>query len=149
MSMTLKEVAKYLYVHFYNCKVNDIYILHSRNLSFGVFTSLGTFIGLRTKFDSTFLDHELHIDRGGTARPLEKIATVPDNIPLCTSLGTCDEVTGKMVEFDKPIVDGGKGWYFVSSGMSSQNIKPYHKDNDKLFNYLKDIGTVLSSCGKI
>jgi hypothetical protein len=30
-----------------------------------------------------------------------------------------------------------------------QNIKPYHKDNNKLFNYLKDIGTVLSSCRKI
>jgi hypothetical protein len=130
---------KHPHIAFYDCKVNNIYILHSRNLGFGVFTSSGTFIGLRTKFDNVFLDKELHIERGGTATPMYRFGSIPDNIPLVTSLGTYDEVTGKMVEFDKPIVDGGKGWYFADTGASSTEIKPYNKNNTALFDYLKSL----------
>jgi hypothetical protein len=122
-----------------NCKVGNIYILNSRNLEFGVFTNAGAFIGLRTKFENVFLDKELHVDHGGTARPLYHFASVPDNIPLATSLGTYDEKTDKAVEFDKPIVDGGRGWYFVDTEISSRDIMPYNKDNTLLFNHLKDI----------
>lgn len=122
-----------------NCKVGNIYILNSRNLEFGVFTSAGTFIGLRNKFEDIFLDKELHVDRGGTARPLYHFGSVPDNIPLATSLGTYDEKTGKAVEFDKPIVDGGRGWYFVDTEVSSRDIMPCSKANTLLFNYLKGV----------
>lgn len=131
------------YLALENCKVGNIYILNSRNLEFGVFTHAGTFIGLRTKFENVFLDKELHVDHGGTARPLYHFGSVPDNIPLATSLGTYDEKTGKAVEFDKPIVDGGRGWYFVDTEISSRDIMPYNKDNTLLFNYLKDVETMI------
>lgn len=131
------------HIAFYNCKVGNVYILNSRNLEFGVFTGAGTFIGLRTKFEDIFLDQELHVDRGGTARPLYHFGSVPDNIPLRTSLGTYDEKTGKAVEFDKPIVDGGRGWYFVDTEVSSRDIMPYSKTNTLLFNYLKDVETMI------
>jgi hypothetical protein len=130
---------KHPHIAFYNCKVNNIYNLHSRNLGFGVFTSSGTFIGLRTKFEDVFLDQELHWDRGGTARPLEYLGTVPDEIPLALSLGTKDIITGRMVEFDKPIADGGKGWYFVDDGVPSREIRPVGISNSKLFDYLKSL----------
>jgi|LauGreDrversion4_2_1035121.scaffolds.fasta_scaffold20193_8 hypothetical protein len=126
-------------IPYYNCKVGNIYILNSRNLGFGVFTGAGTFIGLRTKFENVFLDKELHVDRGGTARPLYHFGSVPNNIPLATSLGTYDEKTGKEVEFDKPIVDGGRGWYFVDTEVPSRDIMPCSKGNTLLFNYLKNV----------
>ena len=131
------------HIAFDNCKVGNIYILNSRNLEFGVFTDAGTFIGLRTKFEYIFLDKELHVDRGGTARPLYHFGSVPDNIPLATSLGTYDEKTGKAVKFDKPIVDGGRGWYFVDTEVSSRDIMPCSKDNALLFNSLKDVETMI------
>ena len=127
------------HIAYYDCKVNNIYTLHSRNLKFGVFTSSGTFIGLRTKFEDVFLDQELHWDRGGTAKPLEYLGTVSDEIPLTLSLGTKDTITGRMVEFDKPIADGGKGWYFVDDEVPSREIRPVSISNTKLFDYLKNL----------
>jgi hypothetical protein len=126
-------------ISYYNCKVGNIYILNSRNLEFGVFTGAGTFIGLRNKFEDTFLDQELHFERGGTAQPLYHFGSVPDNIPLTISLGAYDRKTGRTVEFDKPIVDGGKGWYFSDNEVSSRDIMPCSKGNDLLFNYLKNV----------
>ena len=131
------------HIAFYNCKVGNIYILNSRNLEFGVFTSAGNFIGLRTKFEDAFLDQELHYERGGTAQPLYHFGSVPDGIPLTISLGTYDQKTGKTVEFDKPIVDGGRGWYFVDTKVSSRDIMPCSKANTSLFNHLKDVETMV------
>lgn len=126
-------------ISYSDCNVKDVYLLNSRNLKFGVFTKSGTFIGLRNKFGDIFLDQELHIDRGGTATALKKICTINDNIPLAISLGVYDLKTKLMVEFDKPISDGGKGWYFVDTGLSSQDIMPCSKQNDALFFYMKNL----------
>ena len=126
-----------------NCKVGNIYILNSRNLEFGVFTSSGTFIGLRTKFEDTFLDQELHYDKGGTAIPMYHFGSVPNNITLAASLGSYDRKTGRAVEFDKPVVGGGKGWHFLDTGESSASIMPCIKDNVPLFSYLKNVESMI------
>lgn len=126
-------------IKYSDCKVKDVYLLNSRNLKFGVFTESGVFIGLRTKYNDIFLDQELHIDLGGTAIPLKKVSTIPDDIPLAVSLGVFDSKTGLMVEFDKPLFDGGKGWYFCDTGLSYQDIVPCFKTNDALFFYMKNL----------
>jgi hypothetical protein len=133
-----------IHIPYLNCKVNFVYTLRARNLSLGAFTAAGTFIGLRTKFDSVFLDQELHFDRGGSARPLKLIAAIPDDIPLTFSLGTYDINTSppEMVAFDKPIADGGKGWFYIKDGVPSKDIRPCSKLNTKLFNYLKDLEAI-------
>jgi hypothetical protein len=118
------------------CKIRTIYRLQSRNLKIGVFTVSNTFIGIRKKFDSEFLDSELHWDCGGTAFAIEELGTLPEEIELKESLGSFDRVTGLEVAFDRPVVDGGKGWYFVATGVASQQIRPYVKPNAPLFEYL-------------
>ncbi len=128
-----------MYIPLSDCKVRSVYSLNSRNLKFGVFTTSNTFIGIRNKFDYDFLDHELHYERRGTAFPLEKIGEIPEKIELVTSLGTYDTATGKDVKFDKPVSDGGKGWYFIDDEFSSLKIMPCRKANFLLFNYLKKI----------
>ncbi len=120
------------------CKVGYLYALQSRNLKVGVFTSSNCFIGIRQKFDSEFLDRELHWDCAGTAKPIEELKSISDNIVIATSLGTYDRVTGRDVLFDKPVSDGGKGWYFIDDGSSSKDIRPVSRENKELFNLLKE-----------
>lgn len=121
------------------CKVGYAYTLNSRNLSLGVFTEKNTFIGIRQKFSDLFLDDELHYDRGGTAQPLLEIEKMPDTIPLKIDLGSYDLTTKLEVAFDKPVSDGGKGWYFLDTGLSSKAIRPCSKFNRELFDYLEKL----------
>jgi hypothetical protein len=123
------------------CEVGAIYKVRSRNLKIGVYTDSISpgFIGIRLKFDSEFLDKETHWDNGGTACPTEKIGKLPDDIPLQTSLGSIDNITKRDVAFDKPIADGGKGWYFLDTGEPSKDIRPCSKNNEKLFDYMKQL----------
>lgn len=130
---------KLQYLKLEECQVGTIYRLHSRNLELGVFDRKNCFIGIRQKFDSTFLDHELHWDNGGTAMPLEKIGEVPAEISLQISLGSVDYKSGRNVDFDKPVADGGRGWYFIDTGESSIDIMPCSVSNKELFDYLKNI----------
>jgi hypothetical protein len=128
------------------CKKRRIYKLISRNLSFGVFDGETRFIGIRTKFGRKFLDTEDHWDTGppfGTARPEEDVGiVVPEDIILhvCENEGNpVDKSTGRDVSFDKPVSEGGKGWYFKDTGESSNNISPIAFQNRKLFEFLKKI----------
>jgi hypothetical protein len=51
-----------------------IYTLRSRNLRIGVWNAeRKSFVGIRTKFGSRFLDCETHWDAGGTATPMDLI----------------------------------------------------------------------------
>jgi len=118
------------------CEVGGVYKLRSRNLDLGVYCQDGTFIGIREKFNSLFLFPELHRNRGGTALPLEYLCKVPNDIPLVVSLGTADEITGKNVRFDRPIADGGIGWYYVDTGLADDNIRPVERTNKRLFQFL-------------
>ena len=119
-----------------DCKIGYLYSLRSRNLTLGVFTISNTFIGIRQKFDDRFLDYELHHDKRGTATPLLELGKVPEYLSLETSLGTKDHISGRKVKFDKPVSDGGKGWYFIDTGESNKEIRPVRIQNNELFQYL-------------
>ncbi len=123
-----------------DCLDRHVYRLHSRNLSSGVFVEAREgFIGIREKFDSRYLFTEYHYDTGapyGTAHPYEDLGEIPKEITATEDLGTEDEITKREVSFDKPIVDGGKGWYFVDTGEASKDIRPQSRFNKALFDYL-------------
>ena len=123
-----------------NCKHGYVYEIDSRNLSYGVFNSKDNgFIGIRNKFRNNFLFTEYHWDTGepyGTVSPLKELGKVPDDIEIKVDLGTIDSFTGKPIAFDKPVVEGGKGWYFVETGVVCANKNPATLDNKKLFEYL-------------
>jgi hypothetical protein len=136
MSYVRLFIMKNKFISKDNCKIGTVYRLESRNLRVGVFAASNTFIGIRQKFDSQFLDSELHWDCGATAVAIEELGVIPEEIELKESLGSFDMVTGLEVKFDKPIVNGGKGWYFVATGVASQQIRPYIKPNAPLFEYL-------------
>ena len=128
------------------CKKRRVYKLLSRNLSFGVFDGETRFIGIRTKCGSRFLDTEDHWDTGppfGTARPEEDIGIyVPEEIILHPreNKGTpVDKITGRDVAFDRPIAEGGKGWFFKDTGESNLDIHPISFDNKRLFEFLDKI----------
>ena len=128
------------------CKKRRVYKLLARNLSFGVFDGGIRFIGIRTKGGSMFLDTEDHWDTGppfGTAHPDEDVGIdIPEEIILhpCENAGNpVDKITGRDVVFDRPILDGGKGWFFRDTGESSMDISPILFENKMLFELLEKI----------
>jgi hypothetical protein len=62
----------------------------------------------------------------------------PEDIELRESLGSIDQNTNRMVAFDKPVNQGGKGWYFLDTGESSLAIMPMSVSNEKLFKWLEE-----------
>jgi len=126
-----------------DCEDRFAYRISSRNLIVGVFNAENSgFIGIREKFDERFLFTEYHYDTGapfGTVNPKEKLIKLPDDIRLCEVFECKDKISGREVLFDKPVSSGGKGWYYVDTGESNQNIKPSSQMNEKLFNWLETI----------
>ena len=123
-----------------------MYKLITRNLSFGVFDGNIRFIGIRTKCGHRFLDTEDHWDTGppfGTARAEKDIGIdVPEEIILNSRENEgvpVDKITGRDVSFDKPVSEGGKGWFFKDTGESNKNISPIAFENRKLFEFLEKI----------
>jgi len=127
------------YISEEECMEGKVYSLHSRNLNIGVYAGEGIFIGIREKFGERYLDKELHIDRGGTARGIRQIGEIRKEIELKIVLGIYDEITGKEVRFDRPIADGGRGWYYVDSGEGCTDIRAVSKANEELFKNLEEI----------
>lgn len=128
-------------------EIRRLYKLKCRNLSSGVFNGAGTFLGLRTKFDSTYVFGEYASELLSTAygdfgaygtvmsaEPTEHL--LPVEIPLGESLGTADRATGRKVEFDRPISEGGKGWYFKDTLEPSTEIQPVTVYNHELHKWL-------------
>lgn len=114
------------------CIARHVYRIHARNLKIGVFNGVSGFYGIRTKFDSQFIDCEAHFDRDGTVYPLEDLGVVlPDSIAMTGDLGTADYLTDRLVAYN------GTGWYFLDTGESSNDIKPYGISNKALFDFLK------------
>ena len=73
------------YIPLPECERGSVYRLQSRNLRFGVFDGKSGFIGIRLKFNSRFLFREYHWDNGppyGTVKPIGKVGSIPDSIPL-------------------------------------------------------------------
>lgn len=126
-----------------DCIKGHIYRLKSRNLSFGVFNGKDGFIGIREKFGDRFLDTEYHWDigtpHGTVSDAIDTGTNIPEYIPLrCYNLST-DERTDRQVEFDKPVADGGKGWYYIDTGEADQDIRPVAHINKELFDLLNFI----------
>lgn len=126
------------------CEDGAVYRIHSRNLAVGVFVKeRGGFIGIRTKWGQRFLFCEYHWDTGaphGTVKPLEKLEVkIPEGIQLTEYTGTIDEKTGRPVDFDRPIVDGGRGWYFTDTNEASDKIRGVLVPNDALFGFLDGV----------
>lgn len=126
------------------CVPRRLYKLRSRNLSFGVFDGKDGFIGIRQKFNSKFLFTEYHWEQGhphGTVFGVVDLGVdLPDDVELCESPGTVDQETGRWVQFDRPKVDGGRGWYFSDTGEASDDIRPVGKSNEALFDWLMENG---------
>ena len=141
------------YIPIPECKARWVYRIDGRNIKFGVFDPKhSSFIGIRTKWDDRFLDDENHWDcpTFATVMPLEALEEIPEDIIVEMSLGTVDEVTRRPVDFDRPVKDGGKGWYFTDTNESDQNIRAVSISNKKLFEYLDDVAkrfTEPESCG--
>ena len=124
------------------CIERRLYKIKCRNLTHGVWNGKDGFIGIRTKFNQKYLFTELHWDTGepyGTVR--EAIDTgidVPDGIELKECSPTVDEFTQRLVGFDKPIADGGKGWFFLDTGEASQDILSMIGIYKPLFDWMID-----------
>ena len=122
------------------CIPRRLYKLKCRNLIMGVFDGDQGFIGIRQKWASKFLDTEYHWDQGppyGTVYGVEDTGIdMPADVQLCSSPGTIDQVTERWVAFDKPVNEGGKGWYFTDTGEPSPDIRPCGKKNEALFDWL-------------
>jgi hypothetical protein len=131
------------YIKLADCKPGYVYRISSRNLGVVVFSPEDNgFIGIREKFGEKYLFTEYHYDTGppfGTVFPLEEIGPLPPNIRPVERLGTFDRVTMRPVAFDKPVADGGKGWYFVDTGEASDAIRAANFQNDDLFEYLSKL----------
>lgn len=124
------------------CKDRTLYRIHSRNMDLGIFNkTTKRFVGIREKFGDYFLFAEDHYDTGapfGTVHPKKELEPMPEGMNIEERLGAIDEKTGRTVDFDKPISEGGRGWYFVDTDEASEEIRPVSVQNDELFNWIKE-----------
>lgn len=127
------------------CVARRLYRIVCRNLSYGIYDGKGSFIGIRTKFGSRFLDSESHWDTGapyGTVKGHEDLGVdLPEEISLKEHLGTADMKTGRNVRFDKSVSEGGRGWFFADTGeqCDQKEVRPVSVGNKALFEFLKKI----------
>lgn len=125
-----------------DCIKGRVYKLHCRNLKYGVWNGASGFIGIRTKFLSRFLATESHWDvceHYGTVREaIDTGVDIPDSIMVLERFPSIDPRNDRLVGFDTPVDDGGKGWYYLDTGESDQSIKAISPANTKLFDFLND-----------
>lgn len=125
------------------CITRRIYRIKSRNLRFGVYDGQGGFIGIREKFSDRYLFTEYHWDQGpphGTVYSQVDLGIdLPPDIPLEKSLGMVDQKTNRPIDFDKPIFEGGRGWFFMDTNEASAGIFPMDVPNKALFEFLEQI----------
>lgn len=115
-----------------------VYRVRARNLEpLAIYAGAGRFVGLRWKFECWRLDSEWWQETVFAAD--FTATTVPDSLSLFETLAVVDEHTGLNVAFDRPIADGGRGWYFVDSGESSLAIRPLAVANKPLIEYLRQV----------
>jgi hypothetical protein len=123
------------------CVDHGLYRLLSRNLSYGVFRKdCNGFVGLRNKFGLEYLSVEYHRDIGlplGSASPKGLVGTCPI-YDLREVVGTRDAGTLRDVAFDKM-----RGWYFLDTDESSDDIRAVAVANQKLFVWMR--GAVASA----
>jgi len=142
-------------IHLADCKDRYLYKINSRNLSFGVFRAKSKgFLGLRTKFNSTFIFEEYHWDNGppyGTVKPEECLVELPTEIHLEVDLGTICYNCNKLCSYvlfpdgDREIKyeDGSTqmvhgSWQHLEP-TSCNKIDPVSNNNKLLYNWLSEI----------
>lgn len=121
------------------CRKGGVYKIRSRNLSIGVYAGEGGFIGIRQKLGARYLFVEFHheVDRRyGTVLPDDFLGMLPEGIELRTHVPTVDKATNRLVDFDRPIAEGGRGWYFMDTGEANEDIHPIAYTYKPLFDYL-------------
>lgn len=117
-----------------------LYRLQSRNLRQGVYDGRGGFIGVREKFGYRYLFTEYYYTGSdGTANALEDLGPIPDDIQALEDLGTVDRGTNRLVAFDRPVAEGGRGWYYIDTDDTDQNIDAVTVSNVALFDYLESL----------
>lgn len=118
------------------CERGHVYRLRSRNLAVGVFDGDTGFIGIRDKLGRRYLFCEFHWDTGapyGTAQPLADLGPVPADIVLAERLGAVDSRSGRPVDFERPVAEGGRGWFYADTGEPDQTIAARPLENAALF----------------
>jgi len=129
------------YIPLNDCKDRFLYQINSRNLSYGVYNEeTKGFVGIRNKFGENYLFTEYHYDIGspcGTVFPKKELIKIPDDFSPYSTLEVIDDKSKRPIKFDKPIFEGGKGWFYKDTGESDKNISPISIENDKLFEFLK------------
>jgi len=111
-----------------NCVKGRVYKLRCRNLSIGVWNGKSGFIGIRTKFYDRYLFTEYHYDTGmhGTVMDAEDIGIdVPEHIPIRERFDSIDFDTRRPVAFDKPVSEGGKGRFILSTNTGVYGFVEY------------------------
>jgi len=126
------------YIPISECKHGHLYRLDSRNLSMGVYNENdhNGFIGIRTKFGDRFLFTEHHWDGEyyATAKPLEDLGPVPEDIEVRENFPSINKNNGRPVEW----VSYGK-WIYTDTGEvvpDDEKYNAYLPMNKKLFDYL-------------
>lgn len=114
------------YIPLDECKHGFLYRIIARNLKHGIFNkSENGFIGIRTKFNSRFLDTEYHWDNEplafATVKPIKEIEKVPDGLIIKDYLD------------DEEMLISNK----ISDKNIAANIRPHRNLNKNLFNYLE------------
>lgn len=125
------------------CVTGRVYQLRCRNLRFGVYDGKGAFFGIRSKWGEDYIDREFHWDKSihhGTVIGIKDLGfNIPDDVPIVRSLGTEDRKSGRELEFDKPVADGGKGWYYTDTDEVCSDANPVSIPNAELFRFLNDV----------
>lgn len=119
-----------------NLDVGRIYIINSRNLSYGVFDGTG-FIGIRTKFNYRFLDKE-ELDYTAFVEE-ETDIIVPYPIKLVTSDGAVCSRCGQFVKWDGALPPDERWYHIVKSDCPDKDFTPYSNSNIALFKFLDNV----------
>jgi hypothetical protein len=67
------------------------------------------------------------------ARPLEDLGALPAGIEARQALGIVDARDNRPVAFDRPVSEGGRGWYHLDDGGTDPGIDPWYRPNRPLF----------------
>jgi hypothetical protein len=119
-----------------NLEVGMAYKVISRNLSIAIWNG-ATFLGLRQKFHSIFIENEYHYDDGESVRVLEALESIPEDLDLVAGYSVCNHCNELEPGFDLSRGKTAKERWFHRSGRTDHPVSPGRKPNQKLFTYLQ------------